>query len=66
MRELDEEPELPRMTNHLMIEARSLEKGMEIANPDLKTDSERNRNQESGGKDHGFQAEQARYPCMRR
>ena len=34
--ELDEEPELPRMTNHLMIEARSPEKGMEIAIQTLK------------------------------
>lgn len=34
--ELDEEPELPRMTNHLMIEARSPEKGMEIAIETLK------------------------------
>lgn len=31
-----EEPELPRMTNHLMIEARSPEKGMEIAIQTLK------------------------------
>ena len=34
--ELEEEPELPRMTNHLMIEARSPEKGMEIAIQTLK------------------------------
>ena len=34
--ELVEEPELPRMTNHLMIEARSPEKGMEIAIQTLK------------------------------
>ena len=34
--ELDEEPELPRMVNHLMIEARSPEKGMEIAIQSLK------------------------------
>ncbi len=34
--ELDAEPELPRMTNHLMIEARSPEKGMEIAIQTLK------------------------------
>ncbi len=34
--ELDEEPELPRMTNHLMIEARSPEKGLEIAIQTLK------------------------------
>lgn len=32
----EEEPELPRMTNHLMIEARSPEKGMEIAIQSLK------------------------------
>ena len=36
MEELEEEPELPRMTNHLMIEARSPEKGMEIAIQTLK------------------------------
>lgn len=34
--ELEEEPELPRMINHLMIEARSPEKGMEIAIQTLK------------------------------
>ena len=34
--EFEEEPELPRMTNHLMIEARSPEKGMEIAIQTLK------------------------------
>lgn len=34
--ELDEGPELPRMVNHLMIEARSPEKGMEIAIQSLK------------------------------
>lgn len=34
--ELDDEPELPRMANHLMIEARSPEKGMEIAIQTLK------------------------------
>ncbi len=34
--ELDEETELPRMANHLMIEARSPEKGMEIAIQSLK------------------------------
>ena len=36
MEELEKEPELPRMTNHLMIEARSPEKGMEIAIQTLK------------------------------
>ena len=57
MEELEEEPELPRMTNHLMIEARSPEKGHGDCHSDFEADSERDWSQESGGKDYRFQAE---------
>lgn len=45
--ELDDEPELPRMANHLMIEARYPKKVWRC-NSDLKADTERNRDQKSG------------------